>query len=135
MNSLPAVSSDYIEQFKAKIQLEKRCIQLLIQWGLTENAFDLYRIIEERLNSAAEPTGFSLLSANSALLESDKHILRETLREHYAKTRDFPRSQACRALLHNGLLTGFEKLISEIDQLVTQYAEPRQNVQTARRAA
>jgi ribonuclease D len=132
---MPAETAAWLNQFKARILLEKSCIQLLIRWGLTENAFDIYRVIEERLASASERHWDMHSGAGRSLNESDKNFLRETLRDYYARTRDFPRKRPLKELLHNGLLTGFETLINQMDQLFEQYTEGNRKCQTVKKAA
>jgi hypothetical protein len=125
MNAIPAENQLWLKQFKARLTLEQSCIGLLIQWGLTECAFDLYRIIEERallIQEHLKGDDFRFVEITPPVLsEGDKSMIRDAVRIHYTKTRDLPRSQYSRQLLQNGLLTGYETLIEQLMQFFEKY--------------
>ena len=47
MNSLPIESTLWREHLKQRIGMETSILRLLIQWGMAESAFDVWRSLEE----------------------------------------------------------------------------------------
>ncbi len=125
MNSIPAEDRLWLNQFKARLALEKSCIGLFIQWGLTECAFDLYRIIEDRailVEENPKTEGHRTKPRNGPVIsDDDKATIRNAVRVHYTKTRDLPRNSNSRQMLQNGLLTGYETLIDRLVQSYEKY--------------
>ncbi len=119
MSGLPIEVSCWLEGFKAKVGLESTVVKVLIGWGLTEHAFDIYKKIEKRFDDALEFSG--LKQGNPFRLPEEERLhIREILKEHYLKTRDLPCRRTFREKLHNGFLTGFEELS---DLLIGLYEE------------
>lgn len=135
MGLLPIEDARWLERFRAQIGLESSIIRSLIQWGFTESAFDIYKKIEARFNEALEVQAYRRSSWCFRLPEADKMQIREVLREHYLKTRAIPRSQGCRKLLHNGLLTGFEELSTQLVQLYEAYLHRQAQMQDGEKVA
>lgn len=139
MNSIPAEDMLWLNRFKARLALEKSCVGLLIQWGLTECAFEIYRIIEDRAmvveeNPRAE--GYKSLAMISPIIsDDDKAAIRNVVRIHYTKTRDLPRHLNTRQMLQNGLLTGYESLIDQLAQFYEKYLRNCQSTIFISRAA
>jgi hypothetical protein len=127
MNSIPAEDMLWLDRFKARLVLEKTCVKLLIQWGLTECAFDIYRIIEDRAILVEEDPKAegqkSLVKITPTLSDDDKAAIRDAVRVHFTKTRDLPRNLNSRQLLQNGLLTGYENLIDQLGQFYEKYRQ------------
>jgi pentatricopeptide repeat protein len=120
MGLLPAEMQDWRDDFKAKVRLESSIVKLLIQWGLTEHAFDMYRLMEEQFREAVDlPTWKN--DDGRRLPEKERDKIRETLRDYYLKTRNLPRRRGSRERLHNELLTGFEELSIQLIELYEGY--------------
>jgi hypothetical protein len=116
---LPIEGFCWRDNFKARVGLEGAIVRLLIRWGLTEHAFDIYRKIEKQFNEALESFAWKS-DSRFRLPKADRIQIQEILREHYLKTRDLPCRRAFKEKLHNGFLTGFEELS---DLLVGLYEE------------
>ncbi len=123
MAVLPLQAPGWLDQFKARLALESSVLRILIQWGLTECAFDIYKKIEEQCNDALESRFSRDPSQAFRLSEGERNRIREILREHYLRTRGIPRRRGCQELLHNGLLTGFEELGGRLAQLYEDYLQ------------
>jgi len=135
MSLLPAEDPLWLDDFKARISLERSTIRKLIQWGFTESAFEIHRTIAEKFSDALEcPTGRAA-PAVFHLPPGDRAHIREVLREHYLQTREFPRRRGCKELLQRGLLTGFEELSAELIHLFEQQFQDRNRNLAAERAA
>ena len=119
MSELPIEGSGWRDGFKARVGLESAMVRMLIQWGLTEHAFDILGKIEKQFNEVLESSAWKN-EPRFRLPEGDRLQIREILREHYLKTRDLPCRRTFKAKLHNGFLTGFEELGN---LLVTLYEE------------
>ena len=134
MDVLPVEAPGWLDHFKAQIILERSIIGRLIQWGFTESAFDICKKIEERFNEGLQAHAYRK-SFCFRLPEADKMQIREILRDHYLKTREIPRRQDCRELLHNGLLTGFEELGDQLVQLYEAHFECHAQILASERVA
>jgi hypothetical protein len=125
MSLIPAENQLWLRQFKARLELEKSCVRVLIQWGLTECAFEVYRFIEERfIQSEDERTSLAVGGKGkmrTALTREHRSFLRDLIQTHFTKTRDIPRDAHTQQLLQNGLLTGYETLLDQLSQLIEQY--------------
>src|SRR5262245_4245008 len=117
MNFLPVEDSQWLEDFKARILLERSIVRKLIQWGFTDSAFEIHRAIEERFSVALESFAHLNVPSVFRLPLDDRIQVKEILRERYLQIREFPRQRSCKELLQRGLLTGFEQLSSELIQL------------------
>ncbi len=139
MNSIPAEDLLWLNRFRARLALEKSCVGLLIQWGLTECAFDIYRTIEDRAVLAEENPKAegheSLATFSAAISDDDKAAIRNAIRVHYTKTRDLPRNVNSRHKLQNGLLTGYETLIDQLAQFYEKYLRSCQTAPFIAKAA
>src|SRR5262249_39073377 len=99
MTFLPVEDSQWLEDFKTGIVLEKSIVRKLIQWGFTDSAFEIHRTIEERFGTALESYGNPGTPPVLRLLDSDRIQIKEILREHYLQTREFPRRRNRKELL------------------------------------
>jgi hypothetical protein len=135
MDLLPVEALGWLDHFKARISLESSMVRMLIQWGFNEYAFDIYKKVGEQFNNALESHPCKDSSRYFRLPEKDKTQIREILREHYVKTRDIPRRRGCQELLHNGLLTGFEELSTELVQLYEEYLQRLAQIASGEKAA
>jgi hypothetical protein len=117
MSHLPVEDPEWRDDFKNRISLERSIIRMLIQWGFTDSAFEIYRTIEERFNDALE---IPECAVAFRLSQGDRVQIGEALRERYLRTRQFPRRRSCKELLQRGLLTGFEELSAELIRLFEQ---------------
>lgn len=120
MSELPIEGSCWRDSFKARVKLESAMARLLIQWGLTEHAFDILGKIEKRFHEALESSA-GKNESRFRLLEEDRLQIREILREHYLKTRDLPCRHTSKAKLHNEFLTGFEELSNLLISLYEEH--------------
>ena len=135
MNHLPLESPDWREDFKSRISLEHAVLKTLIEWGFTESAFDVYRMMEERFNDALESQAQHRGSNFFRLPEKDKAWVGEILREYYLRTREIPRRRSCQERLHNALLAGFEELTGELVLVYERYLRRRVKVAASEQAA
>lgn len=135
MSLLPVEDPHWLDNFKARIFLERSIIRKLIQWGFTDSAFEIHRTIEERFNAALESPADPGVPAAFRLPHHDRVQIREVLRERYLKTREFPRRRGCSELLQRGLLTGFEELSAELIQLYEEQFQQRARNLASERAA
>jgi hypothetical protein len=135
MTPLPVEKPEWLGQHRARIQLEKSCVELMIRWGLSEYSFEVYRRMEERFENL--PNGPDPMPDNGGIVwdDSAKSLLRDMFRDYFQKTRDFPRKRQSRQLLQNGLLSGFEGLIGELGQCFEDYRKKTRACQAAPRAA
>jgi hypothetical protein len=125
MSTIPAENRLWLHQFKARLELEKSCVRMLIQWGLTECAFEVYRFIEERFVQIEEVGSYLSVKGQgemrTALTREHRFLLRDLIQTHFTKTRDIPRDAQTQQLLQNGLLTGYESLLDQLSQFIEQY--------------
>ena len=135
MSLLPVEDPHWLDNFKARIFLERSIIRKLIQWGFTDSAFEIHRTIEERFNAALESSPDPGIPATFHLPHHDRVQIGEVLRERYLKTREFPRRRRCSELLQRGLLTGFEELSAELIQLYEEQFQQRARNLASERAA
>ena len=135
MTFLPVEDSQWLEDFKTRILLEKSIVRKLIQWGFTDSAFEIHRTIEERFATALESYGNPSTPSVFRLPDNDRIQVKEILREHYLQTREFPRRRNRKELLQRGLLTGFEELSSELIRLYEQQLQLRVRALASERAA
>ncbi|MFN8009339.1 MAG: hypothetical protein U0V70_20385 [Terriglobia bacterium] len=54
---LPIESPAWREAFREKVALERAVLKTLIQWGLTESAFDIQKVFEGWFQHALESHG------------------------------------------------------------------------------
>lgn len=115
MSSLPVESSDWLAGFRSRVALERAVFEIFIQWGLTESALELQRVLErhfgESINAAERPAS---AAASLRVPEEAKGQIAEAVRDAYLRTRDIPRRRSCQERLHNGLLTGFQDLTQQL---------------------
>jgi hypothetical protein len=135
MSFLPVEDSRWLEDFKARILLERSIIQKLIQWEFTDSAFEIHRVIEERFSAALESFADRSTQAVFHLPHSDRAQIKEMLRERHLQTREFPRRRSRRELLQRGLLTGFEELSAELIQLYEEQLQRRAQSLASEKAA
>ena len=135
MNHLPVESPDWREDFKSRVSLEHAVLKILIEWGFTESAFDIYRMMEARFNDALESQAYQGGSGLFRLPEKDKSWVGEILREYYLRTREIPRRRSCQERLHNALLSGFEEMTGELVLVYERYLRSRVKVATSKQAA
>ncbi|MEW5977775.1 MAG: hypothetical protein AB1898_18430 [Acidobacteriota bacterium] len=134
MNALPAASRDWHQQFRVRVAFERQLVGVLIRWGLTEFAFDIYSEIEQRI-SELEAVDSAQEFQRSELPEATRNEIRDRLGEYYQRTRAIPRGRTSHMLLHNELLSGFEKLGSEIAEICKSYFESTRRTITEEQAA
>ena len=135
MNHLPVESPDWREDFKSRISFEHAVLRTLIEWGFTESAFDIYRMMEERFNDALESQAYHSRSDFFRLPEKDKAWVGEILSEYYLRTREIPRRRSCQERLHNALVTGFEELTRGLVLLYERHMRGQVKAATSERAA
>lgn len=134
MSELPIEGSGWLDNFKARVGLEGAIVRVLIRWGLTEHAFDIFGKIDKRFSEALELSAWKNDPA-FRLPEEDRLQIREILREHYLKTRDLPCRYTCKAKLHNGFLTGFEELANLLVTLYEAYLRRLSRLPSPEKAA
>jgi len=119
MNALPIEDVRWRNDFKARLLAERSIVAKLIQWGFSHSAFEIYRNVEERFKVAQEgSTGrWQESEVGFQLTDDDRIQIRNALRDHCLKIRDWPRRRGCQELLQRGLLTGFEELSTELINL------------------
>ncbi len=121
--NLPIESPEWRDEFKEKVALERAVLKTLIQWGLTESAFDIQKAFELRFQQTME-SETSRKSPNAIRLpEEEKARFGEMLRDAYLRTREVPRRRSCQELLHSALLTGFAELTGQLVRLYEQRLE------------
>jgi len=135
MSLLPVEDPRWLDNFRARIFLERSILRKLIQWGFTDSAFQIHRTIEQIFNVALESPADQGVPAAFRLPHHDRVKIREVLRERYLKTREFPRRRGCSELLQRGLLTGFEELSAELIQLFEEQLQQRARNLASERAA
>ena len=134
MSGLPIEGPGWRDNFKARVGLECAMVRLLIRWGLTEHAFDIFGKVDKRFNEALELSAWKNDSA-FRLPQEDRMQIRQILREHYLKTRDLPCRYTCKAKLHNGFLTGFEELANLLVALYEAYLHQLSRLPSPEKAA
>ncbi len=128
MNLLPIEDAAWREDFRRRVLAERSVFEKLIQWGFTNSASEIYRLIEEKFNDATEMTqqGPDMWLR---LTKEDTIQLADCLRECYLKIRELPRRRGSVELLQRALLTGFQELSTELLQLYAQqFQHPVRNL-------
>ncbi len=59
MNSLPIESTLWREHLKQRIGMETSILRFLIQWGMAESAFDVWRCLEDHFGDPRQLMDFS----------------------------------------------------------------------------
>ena len=134
MNSLPIESTCWREHLKQRISLETSILRALIQWGMAESAFEVWRRLEEHFGHPFEAQLDATLKKPLQPSEHDRAFVRNLLRDVYLRTREIPRRGLTQSRLHDGLLTGFEELSLEILQCYKSFlfsTERRANCEKA----
>ena len=121
--NLPVESPAWREEFREKVALERAVLKTLIQWGLTESAFDIQKTFEGWFQHALESHCPGKGPRVFRLPEAEKARLGEMLRNAYLRTREFPRRHSCQELLHGALLTGFAELTGQLVRLYEQHLD------------
>ena len=121
--NLPIESTEWREQFRGKVALERAVLKTLIQWGMTESAFDIQKAFEDRVQQAMESQTLRKGSGTFQFPEAEKARFGELLRDAYLRTREVPRRRSCQELLHSALLTGFAELTGQLVRLYEQHLE------------
>jgi len=134
VSELPIEGLGWLDNFKARLGLEGAIVRVLIRWGLTEHAFDIFGKVDKRFNEALELSAWKNVSG-FRLPEGDRLHIQEILREHYLKTRDLPCRYTCKAKLHNGFLTGFEELANLLVALYEAYLHRLSRLSSPEKAA
>jgi replicative DNA helicase len=134
MTALPIEDPVWRDHFRARVLAERSVFRKLIQWGFTDSASDIYRMIEEKFNDAAEIRA-ECPEVRFRLTREDRIQLGDLLRERYLKIRDLPRRRASGELLQRGLLTRFQELSAELLQLYAQQFQQRAQKLTVEEAA
>ena len=127
MNSLPIESTLWREHLKQRIGMETSILRFLIQWGMAESAFDVWRCLEDHFGDPVE----------AQLVRPSEHrgFVRDLLRDAYLRTRDIPRCGLTQARLHDGLLTGFEELSFQILQCYKSFVSWSERCAQSEKAA
>lgn len=121
MNSLPIESTCWREHLKQRISLETSILRALIQWGMAESAFGVWRSLEEHFGDPFEAQLHATLKRLVQPSEHDRTFVQDLLRDVYLRTREIPRRGLTQSRLHDGLLTGFEELSLEILQCYKRF--------------
>ena len=121
--NLPIESPEWRDEFREKIALERAVLKTLIQWGLTESAFDIQKAFELRFQQTMESETPRKNPGAFRLPEEEKARFGEMLRDAYLRTREVPRQRSCQELLHSALLTGFAELTGQLVHLYEQHLE------------
>lgn len=119
--NLPIESPAWRDEFREKVALERTVLKTLIQWGLTESAFDIQKAFELRFQQTMESETSGKSPNAFRLPEEEKARFGEMLRDAYLQTREFPRRRSCQELLHSALLTGFAELTGQLVRLYEQH--------------
>ena len=135
MNLLPVEDPQWLEDFKARISLERAIIRKLIHWGFTDSAFEIHRKIEERFSIWVESLANRRVREQFHLPHHDGVQIREILKQHYLRIRGLPQREGSRELLQRGLLTGFEELSHELIQLHEEHFRSRSQTLAGEKAA
>ena len=121
--NLPIESPEWRDEFREKVALERAVLKTLIQWGLTESAFDIQKAFELRFQQTMEAQTSRKSTGAFRLPEEEKARFGEMLREDYLRTREVPSRRSCQELLHSALLTGFAELTGQLVRLYEQHLE------------
>jgi hypothetical protein len=135
MNSLLIKSADWLVDFKQRVAVEQAIFQTLIQWGLTESASDIHRLLDERFNDALTTSASMISFQPFQLSRGDQAQIASVPRDFYLKTRSIPRHRGGQERLHNALLTGFEELLFHLLRCYQDYLARKAKRTASKQAA